>query len=131
MSAPIRDTKYLIFRGEVHPIYLSADDNLWRSEDGTVFGLTYDGAFTVPDPACGAGIFELSTKHKLTKYCKVHDYMYSTPAYQAYNEREKADAALAKLVATDKRWGWIAPLFYVLTRVFGGSLWENKRTRDL
>lgn len=135
MNIPFKDLKYVVFRGEIHPIFLSPEDNLWRSWDGTVFGLTDTGDFTVTDPRVGVGIFSFPRRFPLTKYAKIHDYTYSSPAYQAFHTRLAADRMLRDMIALEPTWYRVfAKPFYRIVRVFGGlrgklKLWENPKTR--
>jgi hypothetical protein len=121
------ETKYIHAGNRV--IELCKDkDGLWRSPSGTVFALAEN--YTPSEAQCGAGIFTLPKDSKYTPFCGVHDFMYSSPAYQAFHTRSEADEAL-RIMLSEARHTFIGRVFKFLSRIFGEDLWENKTTRNL
>lgn len=118
--------------GVIELTYSSAD-SLFRDSSGTVFALRQDGTLTDPDPRCGVAPFVLPSGSPLDDACRVHDYMYESPAYQLFYSRKKADEAffrLEKEVTSGTVWSALTKPFYFLVRLFGKSKWENKNTND-
>lgn len=113
-------------------IHLSlGNDGFYRDQHGTIFALRDDSDTVDLVDRCGVGVFSLPGNHPLNDACRSHDYMYSSPAYQAFHSRAEADAELGRLVGlielgSYRPW---APIFEFFSRLFGGKLWENKKTR--
>lgn len=121
--------KYIVFKGVT--VELKFINGLWRAPDGCIFALADDKAVVDTIDRCGIGIFSLPAKHPLTAACKVHDYMYSSPAYQLFNSRRTADEYLRRLIneVGEGHWyGWLADPFYWISRTLGARFWENKLT---
>ena len=104
-------------------------DGLYRDDSGTVWAIAdYDSVDKVN--RCGVGILSLPTTNPLTPACKVHDYMYSSKAYQVFHTRREADRYLEMLVRQEKSlWRKAAGLMRRLAGWFGEALWENERTK--
>ena len=98
------------------------DDGLYRDSLGTIWALREDGTLKDPDPRCGVGLFSLPESSELNDYCKVHDAMYSIPAYKAYYTRKEADDALKQLLL-NADYPIVGKLFYKLCRIFGRFVW--------
>lgn len=117
---------YTVFRGKVVQLSLG-DDGLYRDDGGTVFALR-DDSTADPVDRCGVYPAVLPFKIPIDKDCAVHDFMYSSKAYQLFHTREEADAELRDLIASDPSlWRFVAWPFWFLARVFGGKYWENKK----
>jgi hypothetical protein len=105
-------------------------DGLWRSLDGTVWAFA-DTPVADSVDRCGVGIASLPSSSSLTESCKVHDFMYSSRAWQVFNTRRESDEYLATLISsTPGVASLLAKPFYFLTRVFGRLFWENKKTNN-
>jgi len=108
-------------------------DGLWYNDDGTVIALQDTSASVDPVNECGVAPFNLSPDNPLTKDCSVHDYMYSSPAYQRFNTEQEANEYLETLIENDKDaglWRLCAKPFYWITQLLGGFFWENDATRN-
>ncbi len=125
----LEQRKYIIFKGVT--VELKYINGLWRGPDGCIFALRDDTATVDMIDRCGIGIFSLPATHPLTAACRVHDYMYSSPAYQLFNTREKADSILRQMISEigEGHWyRWLADPFYWISRAVGTRFWENKLT---
>lgn len=121
--------KYIKFRGELIELHLD-HRCLWVDKFGTVYGIRADESLDSID-RCGVYPFSISNT-PLDAGCKVHDYMYSSPAWQYFNTRSESDAYLKRLHEdATKRSGWrlLVQPFYYLARLLGGFAWENEDTR--
>lgn len=124
MSVGIR---YIPANGKIWNVYLCSD-GLWRDAYGCVWAFTDAGSIVDSIDRCGIGILSLPEGHPANDGCKAHEFMYSSPAYQAFHTREEADNKLEK----DQRiigypiFGWFAK---IISRLRGGKYWENKKTR--
>lgn len=123
--------KYISFKNTLIELrYL--DDGFWHSCDGTIFALADDSATLDPINRCGIGILSFNTDFPLTIDCRVHDYMYSSPAFQLFHTRSEADTWLQNLVIQTGEGHWykiLAKPFRFLANLFGGRAWENEKTR--
>jgi len=123
--------KYIAFQGNLIELrYL--EDGLWHSSDGTIFALTDESASLDTVSRCGIGVLSFSTKFPLTIDCKIHDYMYTSPAFQLFHTREEADTWLESLVDQTAEHSWLsifAKPFHWIAHVFGGVAWEVDSTR--
>jgi len=123
--------KFIAFKTGMIKITLS-DDMLWRSEDGTIWALADDTASVDSTVRCGVGLLSLPEDSPLTPGCKVHDYLYSSPAYQLFHTRAEADRYLRrqiKLISGNRWYRVFAEPFKWLSEKFGGRYWENDKTR--
>lgn len=103
------------------------DDGFYRDESGTIYALP-DNASSIDDiTRCGIGILSLPENWRINQACKTHDYMYSSPVYQAFHTRKEADEVLRKHLA-NMGYPVIGSLFKKVASIFGGRFWENKRT---
>lgn len=118
----------VFFKGRVVTLTLG-EDNLWRDSEGTVYGFSDNGSSVDKVVRCGVGALSLPKESELNRACASHDYMYSSPAYQHFNTRDKADAELER-VFTQAGHPVIGRLFRLISRVFGSSYWENKNTNN-
>lgn len=121
------ETKFIVFRGEVLTL-TRAENNLWTDDEGVIFALVDDAASVDKEDRCGIHYLSFPSWHPLTAACKVHDYMYSSPAYQVFHTRAQADRYLGKLIRQIKYWWWLARPFEWLAHTFGKKYWENKLT---
>lgn len=103
-------------------------DGLWKDSDGTVYSIEEATDSVDSEARCGVGIFSLPKSSPLTAACRSHDHAYSSPTYQVFNSREEADKYLEQQVAILSN-RVVAKAFYLLSRIFGASLWENKTNR--
>ena len=128
--------KYIHFKGSVIHLEKNIEDGLWRSLDGTIWAFADDSFSVDKKSRPGVGFFSWRSwwpwYDELTRAATPHDYMYSSPAYQAFNTRKEADDALEHSIKTlvkNPVGKIIAVTFKALSRVFGKSFWENKTTR--
>lgn len=105
------------------------DKGFWVDSKGTVWALSDDSASVDPITRCGVGVFSLPKDSPLNELCSEHDYLYSSPAYQAYHTRQQADSELERIFKESGR-PLVGRLFYRLARWFGSSFWENKDTNN-
>lgn len=108
-------------------------DALWRDDKGTVFALRRDsGSFDESD-RCGIYPVVMPFKTALDLGCKIHDYMYESPAFQLFHTRLDADIYFKTLEteATEHSfWKILVHPFYKAARWFGVAAWENKLTNN-
>lgn len=116
----------IIFRGQVINLAVG-EDNLWRDSEGTVYGFTDDNLSVDKVTRCGIGPLSLPKESELNKLCAGHDYMYSSPAYQAFNTREAADNELERQFA-QANYPLVGKVFRLFSRLLGAAYWENKHT---
>ncbi len=122
--------KYVVANGVIHPLFLRID-GLYADSSGTIWALSESKTSADVIDRCGVGDLSLSPNHPLTAARKVHDFMYSSPAYQVFHTRKEADEELerlANLVDFGRYSFWAKPLKW-LSRLFGGKFWENNKTR--
>jgi len=128
---PRPDRKYFVGRGISIGLSLG-DDGLWRDRHGTVYALR-EAANSVDDKdVCGVGAIALPdtpTFHRLNSACTPHEFMYSSPGYQAFHTRWEADAHLFWSLFKTGYGAPFAPFAWGVSRVLGGRYWENERTR--
>ena len=125
-------TRYIIFHGRSIPI-TKDDDGLWRDPQGTIFAFGEASASSDSVVRCGVGpIFSLSPNYWMTPACAVHDYAYTSIAWQTFHSREQTDALLEKL--GDEIPGHVASItpevFEMLARIFGSSFWDVNQTNN-
>lgn len=103
----------------------------WFSKDGTEFALRDNSSSVDQVDRCGVGFVALPESDPITDACKVHDYAYSSPAYQAFHTRAEADAELVRLakMVEGSLFSWAADILGALASAFGKRYWENKKTR--
>lgn len=110
-------------------------DGLWRDGGGTIFAIRREGGGIDPVDQCGIAPFAIPvaiTPDDVLAACRVHDYMYETPAYQLFHTRSEADDYLERAIARSKHpiWKLVASPFRWLARQFGRPAWENDATND-
>lgn len=109
------------------------EKGLWVSSDGTIWALRRDSGSKDDVDRCGIEPFALPLDSPLTPLCRVHDYMYESPAYQMFHTRKQADKELMRLIgASDvgSFWKLFKRPFYWLSRQFGRNAWENESTNN-
>ena len=128
--------RYINFKGVTIRLSRNPEDGLWRSRDETVWAFADDKFSVDKKSRPGVGFFSWRSwwpwAKELTRAASFHDYMYSSPAYQAFNTREDADKALAEYIKSllpKPANSVFAVTFKALSRIFGRSFWENKTTR--
>ena len=97
-----------------------------------MYALADDSRTLDPKVRCGVAPFALPESDEWTDACRPHDYAYSSPAYQTFNERSEADDKLEldlKLLSKGPIRRFLSPLAAGLARVFGWLFWENPGTR--
>ena len=120
---------YIVFKGEIVHIG-RGNDGFYRDATGTIYALRDDEDVADVIDRCGIGWASLPVRNPLNPGCRVHDYAYTSSAYQAFHTRKEADEYLRRLIAeTPSKWSVLAWPFYWLSRIFGGKYWENKKTR--
>lgn len=117
-------------------IYINKTVELTKGEDGFYvdeFGVIYalpDKSLSVDDiNRCGIGVLSFPKGAKINGACSAHDYMYSSPVYQAFHTRKEADDMLqqhAKILG----YPVVGRALKYLSRLFGGQFWENKKTSN-
>lgn len=109
------------------------EDGLWCDETGCIYAVREDSAMTDKVDRIGVWPFVFPFKTRLDDIYKVHDYLYSCPAYQFFHTREEADAWAREWHEAWTKTSWplrlLAQPFYFLMRTFGGRYWENEKTR--
>lgn len=128
----MENIRYLLFKGEIIPLYLDLLRNLWIDKDGTTYAFAENANSTDPIARCGINMLSFPTGSPLDDACKAHDFKYSSPTYQFYHIRAEADAALLrdlKQVSRGSLYYIFATPFYYIARLLGGKYWENKDTR--
>ena len=106
-------------------------DNLWRDPEGCVYAFAELSEDDDPVDRCGVGVLSLSPKAPITYACKIHDYQYSSPAYQAFYSRGEADRQLRrniKILGKGTMWGLLAQPFKTIVDIVGSRYWDNKKT---
>jgi hypothetical protein len=104
-------------------------DGLWADDKGTIYALPEDGQVDNV-VRCGVGdTLSLNPDHPFTPACAVHDYKYSSPAYQKFHSRDEADKDLERDLKKLGASGFTARLFKKLSSWFGKKYWENANTK--
>lgn len=100
----------------------------WQDEYGTIWALQNGEASVDVIDRCGIGILSLPADHPLTRVCRPHDFMYSSPVFQYFYTRREADKWLYRHT---KLFGFptVAEIFYNVSKWFGGKYWENWGTK--
>jgi len=124
--------RYIVEKGRIK--FLTQNrDGFYADVDGTIYALEH--ARTMNEIAkCGVAPFTLPSSHELTALCKVHDYMYSSPVYQAFYTRHQADIWLRDNIKSYPKYWYnklLSEPFYITCKFFGKyrNLWENRKTR--
>jgi hypothetical protein len=121
-------TRYLTAGSETIKL-TQRPDGLWADAQGTIYALPEDGQVDNV-VRCGVGDnLSLDPSHPFTPACAAHDYKYSSPAYQKFNSRAKADEDLEKDLKKLGASGFTARLFKKLSSWFGKKYWENADTK--
>lgn len=121
--------KHIIFKKEVVTIYYCSD-GLWRDITGCIYGLPSLRCGWTGSVEAGVGCISLPENCIISKYSKVHDYMYSSPVAQLFYTRKEADKMLYRIYGKLPKPERIVQLpFYYLTRMFGWLFWENPNSR--
>ena len=121
---------YLVFRGEIIHI-ARGNDGLFRDKDGTIYALRDDSDTLDIIDRCGVGILSLSTKHPLTAACRPHEFMTSSPAFQAFYTYAEANEWLAshvRIVEQGRYRFWATPFKWLAT-VYGWlrpKVWKGR-----
>jgi len=124
------EQKFIVVGREVYRL-VRGEDGFYRDAWGCIWALEDDKASVDPLDRCGVGLMSLPVDHPLNTACKIHDYQFSCPVYQAFYTRAAADKQLLnnlKLIAKDKWYSVMAKPFYWISRLLGSSYWENERT---
>lgn len=131
---PSTDTKhYIVLKNQVIEL-TKGSDGLWRDADGGVYAYADAGSSVDDKSRCGVGIFSLPESSYLTPACAIHDYQYSSPAYQAFHTRQEADRALRRNIKTIVGSPYnpvylLGQLFKSVVDTLGSQYWDNKNTR--
>lgn len=123
-------TKFIISNLEIIPLVQGAD-KYWRDPSGVIYALHDDASSVDYRNACGVGFFSLPDWpifKSVNEICGVHDYMYSSPVFQAYHSRAEADLILEQLLAL-KDHPLVGSIFSEVSHLLGAPFWENPRTR--
>lgn len=105
-------------------------EGFWQSEDGCLYAFQ-EGPVADEVNRCGVWPFALpnwAIFKEMNDACAVHDYLYSSPVYQALHSREEADKLLKQLltIVNHPLFGEIAK---EISRIKGPEFWENALTR--
>lgn len=122
---------YINFKGQTIEL-TKCSDGLWRNVDGDIFAYAEQGSSSDKEIRCGVGIFSLSKDHPLTPACEIHDYQFSSPAYQMFHTFDEANRQLRrniKYIGRGKWYGILAQPFKSIVDIFGSRFWDNKNTR--
>lgn len=123
--------RYIPLKGRTIVLTKNADD-LWCDETGCIFAIRDEAAMTDPVDRIGVWPFVVPFKTPMDDVYKVHDYMYSCPAWQFFHTREESDAWAREWHLAETQgyaWSLLAGPFYFLMRKLGGRFWERKETR--
>lgn len=114
-------------------IYINRTVRLKQKEDGFYyddFGVIYalpDKASSVDDVSrCGIGVLSLPRGMSINDACKLHDYAYSSPVFQAFHTRKEADELLRQHAAL-LGYPILGRVFKTISRIFGAKYWEDKK----
>lgn len=103
------------------------EDGFYRDEAGVIYALP-DKASSIDDVnRCGIGVLSLPKNMSINDACKLHDYAYSSPVFQAFYKREEADEMLRQHAAI-LGYPVLGKIFKFISRIFGRKYWENKET---
>lgn len=122
--------KFLHYKKEYRRIRKCRHDGLWRFDDGTIAGISEEGASVDTVDRCGVGILSLPSFLPITDACRPHDFAYSSKAYQVSHTRQQADAYLEFLTNQISWYSVLAEPFYYISRLLGARLWEVKATNN-
>lgn len=130
---PTDTVRYVPFNKETITVR-RGEDGLWRDDSGCIWAFEEDATMTDKTARIGVWPFVFPRGTVLDGPAKVHDYMYSCPAWQAFHTRLEADTYLREqeLLVTEQAGSWLrvfATPFYYLSRWFGGKYWDNPKTR--
>lgn len=90
-SMSVRESvKYMCIQGYVVSLF-KGPDGLWRDALNTVWALQELEGSSDMVARCGIGMFSLALDSPYTALCRVHDYAYTSPAFQAFHTRKEAD----------------------------------------
>lgn len=136
-TAPCYNTLYVVIGKSVEELHydynIFANCFCWMDSLGTIWASAESSNSSDDIDRCGVCWFSLSPKHKFTPACKVHDFSYSSPVYQAFHSRKEADIHLKKqleiLSGNKLSYKLLINPFYFITRIFGRFFWENKNNR--
>jgi len=120
--------RYIVFKGETITL-TKHEDGLWRSDFGTIYAFREETSGLNRKDLCGVFPFVIPIENPMSDGCRVHDGLYSNPAYQAFHTRKEADEHMLrmhKLSTKGSVWGFLSKPFYYLVRVFGGLVWKGK-----
>lgn len=102
-------------------------DGLWRDEYSTIWALPDADNVVDESNVCGVGLFSLPESFKGTRACKVHDYAYSSPAYQRFKTRKYTDTKMLKDLRDNGVHPVVAKAMWVTARIFGIFFWEGSK----
>lgn len=123
----IGEPKFLAYKTGIIEIH-KGQDGLWYDKEGTLHALQEDVNSTDPIVRCGVGALSLSKDSKYTAGCAPHDFAYTSKAYQLFHTREEADDYLRRNT-TLLGSAFLGRLFRLISNLWGGRFWENKKTR--
>lgn len=123
----MKETRYLAYKTGIICV-VKGDDGFFRDAYGGIYALADDSKSVDKVARCGIGIVSLPSIHPLTDACRVHDYQYQSPTYQAFHSRKEADKYL-RCLAMGMGYPLMGNIFYRLTRWFGKPFWEGKKFR--
>jgi len=122
---------FINFKGETLSV-VRLENGLWCDADGGVWAFADSRVGDDSELRCGIGFLSLSQGSPLTRACAIHDYQYSSPAYQLFYTREEADRDLRRNIRQVSKGKWyriFAQPFKSIVDVVGSLWWENKNTR--
>jgi len=128
--------RYLVTKRFGVTILAKDERNLWVAVEGPLAGCVFalrddEQTLDIVD-RCGISPFVLPINTPLDEICAIHDNLYQNPAYQLFHTRKEADDMLKHLIKMGMKDSWLQIFrspFRWLARRFGGSAWENEKTR--
>lgn len=124
--------RYIHFSGKTIELTKNAD-GLWADSTGCIYGVREESAMTDKEDRIGVWPFVFPFKTRLDGIYKVHDYMYSCPAWQFFHTREESDAWAYEEHLRETEGFWplriLAQPFRYIIKNFGGQFWDNPKTR--
>lgn len=108
------------------------EDGLWEDAKGTIYALTDPKLSVDTNNQAGVGIFVLPKGHFLSQAAPMHDYMFSSPAFQRYHSLAEANLWFlrnAAILGNGKRGArlWLGVARFALGR-FSRYFWDNPDT---
>lgn len=124
------DNKYIITNNTTVELTRNAD-GFYQDDKGTIYAYN-DGVSTDPKDVCGVAPLDLPSWpffQTENDQCAKHDFMYTSPVYQAFHTRQEADTYLERMLDLSGH-PLIGEIFSEIARLLGSPFWENEATND-